>query len=494
MGMNQYHNNYTRYEEDDGEINLRDLMNYILCRWRILIIVAILFGMLLGGYKFLSEYSSLSNIDMVNAQETYHQNLEEYNVRKTNLENQIISLRQSIQEKNTYLNESILMGLDPNTAYKSVLTYYVTDPIEHESMTLDRELKSLSDYTVNSILGSYASLVKNGDILESSQLDRKKIEELVYVQADYQTKLLHITVVGETKKQVQEISEAIEDGIKAATVNLIQTIAMHRIELLSSYIGNDMGTKILIGAVPENKRLGEQQLYQTSVELLQADYYETVANMQDQIQDCNEKLDELKEPAVPIEISMKDLIKDGIIFAILGIIGGMLFATMIFALKFLLSEKLISQNEFCDKYGLWVLAAYRAPRYASTNGFDKLIEHMTKTPEVKDSPEEMYDFAAANILSVFDKSDERKVALVGNSQKEIFANAFSELTRNLGMADVEIISAGNINESASAIRKLDDVDKIILIEQCGVSRKQDIKQEILKLVKMEKDILGVIVL
>lgn len=494
MEMNQYHNNYTRYEDDDGEINLLDLMNYILCRWRILVFMAILFGMLLGGYKYLSEYRSLSNMDLVDAQETYHRNLEEYNVRKNNLENQINSLRQFIQEKDTYLNESILMGLDPDTAYKSVLTYYVTDPIEHESITLDRELKSLPDHTVNSIIGSYASLVENGDILEMSQMDREKIEELVYVQADYQAKLLHITVVGETKKQVQEISDAIEDGIKAATVNLSQTVAMHRIELLSSYIGNDMGTKILIGAVPENKRLGEEQLYQTSVESLQVDYYETIANMQDQIQDCNKKLDELKEPAVPIEISQKDLIKDGIIFAILGIIGGMLLATMLLAIKFLLSEKLISQNEFFDKYGLWVLATYRAPRYANTNGFDRLIERMTKTPEVKDSLEEMYDFAAANILSLFDKSDERKVALVGNLSKETLSNAFSELTRYLGMADVEIISAGNINESVAAIRKLDDVDKIILIEKCNVSRKQDIKQEILKLEKMKKDILGVIVL
>ena len=62
------------------------------------------------------------------------------------------------------------------------------------------------------------------------------------------------------------------------------------------------------------------------------------------------------------------------------------------------------------------------------------------------------------------------------------------------MTGVEVVSAGNINENVAAVQKLQEADKVVLIEQLGASRLQDIKKELQILRKLEKDILGVIVL
>ena len=59
---------------------------------------------------------------------------------------------------------------------------------------------------------------------------------------------------------------------------------------------------------------------------------------------------------------------------------------------------------------------------------------------------------------------------------------------------MEVVSAGNINENVAAVQKLQDADEVVLIEQLGGSRLQDIKKELQMLRKLEKDILGVIVL
>ena len=54
--------------------------------------------------------------------------------------------------------------------------------------------------------------------------------------------------------------------------------------------------------------------------------------------------------------------------------------------------------------------------------------------------------------------------------------------------------AGNINESASAIEKLQEAEQVVLIEQRGASGQQAIEKELLILRKLGKKIVGAIVL
>lgn len=62
------------------------------------------------------------------------------------------------------------------------------------------------------------------------------------------------------------------------------------------------------------------------------------------------------------------------------------------------------------------------------------------------------------------------------------------------MSGIDLIVAGNINESASAIEKLQDAEQVVLIEQRGASRQQAIEKELLTLRKLGKKIVGAIVL
>ena len=141
-----------------------------------------------------------------------------------------------------------------------------------------------------------------------------------------------------------------------------------------------------------------------------------------------------------------------------------------------------------------VLADYHAPIRNRLNSVDKLITRMNGITEERQSLKCVYALGAANISAQMKKSNASKLLLSGNASASDFDAAAVALKENLQTTGLEVISAGNINENVVAVQTLQDADKVVLIEQLGVSRLQDIKKELQMLRKLEKDILGVIVL
>ena len=498
--MEQYQNSYILKEDGECEINLRDLLYYILRQWRILLLSAIVFCVLLGGFKFSKGFTALKNGEAAKKLEAYQGELDEYTINKKRLEDQVKVLTQSIKDKGEYYDQSILMNLNPDAAYKSTLTYAVDTAGDNALVESDRDSYPLLNQRINSILGTYSTLVQNGTALKVAQenlslgLSQKQLAELVYVQTDYQAKLLHITIVGETQEQVQAITDAVKNGLESAGVNISSPMVKYPLELLSAYTGDDAGALIPIGTIPEDDRSSNHVIYQTSIEALQKDYVQSIADMQEQLFTCKEQLNKLKEPASPKGISEKSLLKDSLKFAIFGALGGAFLVAMFYAMQYLLSGKLMSSDCLNDNYGLQVLTTYHEPIREELQPIDKLIVRIDRSFESKHSMGEAYDIGVANIMAQLDKCGESKILLVGNAKTSDFEKAATLLKEKLTIEGVETIVAGNINESVTAVKKLLDADKVVLIEQCGASYLQDIQKEIQKLRYLKKEILGVVVL
>ena len=95
--MDQYQN--MKFQDDEIEINLLDLLHYILRRWRSVLVCAVLLCVLLGGFKVVKGIGTLGSADLNENQENYESQLEGYTTSKEHLENQIKALTQSIQNK-----------------------------------------------------------------------------------------------------------------------------------------------------------------------------------------------------------------------------------------------------------------------------------------------------------------------------------------------------------------------------------------------------------
>lgn len=498
--MDQYQNSYLQETDDECEISIRDLLYYVLRRWRSLFLMAIACAALLGGFNLVKGISTLGSADLMEEQKNYESQLEGYTLSKEHLENQVKKLTEAIQNKEDYYDHSVLMKLDPKQAYKGTVTFVVTDAGEVPSAEANRDLSLAIDRKMNSVLGSYVALIQNGTILRdvqnglSSKLDQKDLAELIYTQVDYQSKLLHITVVGDEKQQVQSISDAIVQRLQNASAQMNASVASHRLELLSSYVGNDADTSIPIGMIPEAGANTSDASYQTSIEELQKSYTSTITDMQTQLLDCNNQLSELEEPEPPVGTSRTSVLKEGIKYGIIGFIAGAFVLAFVYALQYLLCGKLMDSDELNDRYGILLLGDYHAPLHAHVNRIDRWIDRMSGITEDKRFVESVYALSAANIMAQVGGEKNPKLLLMGNAKSEDFDAAATALSEKLCSSGIDVIVAGNVNESASAIEKLQQAEQVVLIEQRGASRQQDIQKELLTLRKLEKRIIGAIVL
>ena len=497
--MDQIPNSYGAYEDDEREISIRDLLYYVLRHWRSIFLIAVVACILLGGFKVVQGLHALGSTDITEDQKTYERALQEYTISKTRLEEQAEDLAQAMEDKGVYHENSILMNLDPKAAYKSTLTYLVNDTNDAESTVQSIETGLIKNQRVNSILGSYASLIQNGTILREVQeelgtkLDYKYLAELVYVQADYQAKLLHITALGESEEQVSAISDALEESLQEENAKISEAVAPHQLRLISSYSGKDAGTSILIGSVPEDGK-NKDTTYQTSIEALQKQDAQEDADLQNQLLDCNKQLSELEKPTAPVGVSKTSALKESMKFAALGFVIGAFLVAAYYGLRYLLSGKLMAYDDLRDYYGLFVLAEYHAPICKKPNAFDRWIDHLNGITEEKSSRDAAYHLAAANIQAQMGTIEKAKLLFVGTAEKKEFNEAISAMEQKLQSAGIETIAAGNVNTEASAIQQLENADQVILIEQLGVTRQQDLEQELQMLRKLGKEILGVIAL
>lgn len=497
--MDQYQN-ISFNEEDESEISLRDLLYHILRQWRVILAAAVCFCILLGGFKLVKGLNELKSNDMTSTQEEYETELAEYTINKTRLQDQIKVLTQSIQDKGEYYNQSVLMNLNSDAAYRSTLTYIVNATKDDALVERDKSVDTVINRRMNGVLGAYASLLQNGTILSKLgektdlNLSQKQLAEMVYVQTDYQAKLLHVTIIGKTEKQVQDITDAVQDELQNAALHIASPAAYYQLNLISSYIGEDGGSRILIGTVPKDGTNGDDAIYQTSIDLLQKEYVQAVADMQEQLLTCKDQLTKLQEPVAPADTSRSSVIKGSIKYALFGAAAGVFLMALFYALRYIFSGELMTCDSLTDNYGLMVLADYHAPFRKHPNSMDKLIARMNGITEESSSLECVYALGAANIAAQMQRSSASKILLTGNASASDFDAAAVAVKEKLQVMGLEVVSAGNINGSVAAVQKLQDADTVVLIEQLGISRLQDIKKELQMLRKLEKDILGVIVL
>lgn len=496
--MDQYQN--MKFQDDEIEINLLDLLHYILRRWRSVLVCAVLLCVLLGGFKVVKGIGTLGSADLKENQENYESQLEGYTTSKEHLENQIQELTRFIQDKEDYYDHSMLMKLGPKTAYRGTLTFVVADADEAPAAETSQDLNLAIDRKLNSVIGSYAALIQNGTILREvqntlpSELDQKYLAELMYTQIDYQSKLLHITVLGEDEQQVQSISEAIVQGLQNASEQMNASVGAHRLELLSSYVGNDAETSIPIGMIPKDGAITSDASYQTSIEELQKSYINTITDMQDLLLECNNQLSELQEPTAPEANTRASVMKEGVKYGVIGFIVGALFVGFAYALQYLACGKLMNSDELNDRYGILLLGDYYAPMHAQPNRIDRWIDRMHGITEKKQSLESVYALSASNMKAQLSAEKNPKLLLLGNAKAQDFEAAANALTEKLATSGIDLIVAGNINESASAIEKLQEAEQVVLIEQRGASRQQAIEKELRTLRKLGKKIVGAIVL
>ncbi len=421
------------YEEE--EINLKDCFFYVLRHLKLMLIVGIVVGLLLGGYKGYKGYKEAvnSNLDYSDDVAEYASNKESFSEELTNRETSLIN----------YINNSAFLSLDPYSSYQVKASYYVSTDYKIIASNSYQDI----DYT-STVLSSYVSLLTSDDILEEiaskSNVEVSYLREFVDVSSsDY---ILNISVYSNDKDEALDILSSFEDVLPSITTKINDSVVSNTISLVSktTYEGknSDILTKQQSMINDVSSLLSQLSSVQTSVNNLSVSSY----------------------AGNPNKAFMSNFIK----WALIGLLVGMILVAGVYFLVFIFSNKVYSADEFKDKTNIRVLGQIAKDK----NTFIDNLEHRPTTTDI--------DLLTSN-LNTF--SSNKTILFTGELLDE-------ELVSKL---DKDIISAGSIINDSKALESLNKTTDIVLVVKCNKTDYKSIKEVRERIKDLNKTIVGCVV-
>lgn len=461
--MNQ-NNNY------EQEIDLKDLMFAVLRKWRLILATAVLFAVLLGGFKTAKGLGQMRDETYVSEnQKAYEESLEQYEITKGRLEKEIENIQNNIQDQQDYRENSILMNINPYDVYVETASYYVgTDYVILPGMSYQNPNTSAS------ILKGYMSIAQNGEMYNyvlsrmKNSMSLRYLKELVTIEADYDNSMLDIRVIGDTKERASEVMSCIRESIENSRETMTAAIGAHSINAVeeSSFVSVDL-----------------------DLDQKQKEFSATMDQLDTSLEEKTEELKALEEPANTL-LNSAVVVKSGVKYGILGGVLGAFLVVFFVCVAFLMSDKLVSARELKRRYGVPVLGVFSRQPKGAFAFIDRFINSLESGKSQEMEEKQLFEVAAANAENHMESV--REILLIGTVDEAMLEMVRDGLAGNL--RGVSLTVGGDLGRSADAIRKVPGCDGVILVEKRNASGFAAIEQELDVVRSLEKPVIGCMVL
>ena len=443
----------------------------------------LILAILLAGMKVMREYSnrSVSN----EAHEEYLAQMAMYDASVQSYSSAIERFQTKIDAKQNYFNDSVLMQINPHQECVSSVSMVVRTPgLENADETKSNAAQTESGSIVNAsnVVHAYNDFIKNGISYESFAQElgvpEQSVRELVLVIVDQ----FHFSSVF----QIQARSADMDFSSR------LMDYILQQIEEKKGAFRDTLG-EYELNVVSRN----EETVVDTVLLQQQTDLQNTIATMQRNLQTSQTALKELIKPTEATGASMKQILKHGIKYGVVGMAGGIFLMILLHAIRILMKGRILTDDELNVAYGLRNIitlpagASRREPR----SFIDRFVEKL-----VSDAPD-MSSAAANDVLIAkvenLSAADEiRKVLLVGTvggTRLESFANRLSKRAKESG-SPITFEASADIDKDAEAVRRLRTADACIVVEEVGETAYRDAAEVIELLLASGKPVLGTVYL
>ncbi len=465
------------------EVSLPRLLLLTFRSWRSMLAAGLILAILLAGMKVMREYSnrSVSN----EAHEEYLAQMAMYDASVQSYSSAIERFQTKIDAKQNYFNDSVLMQINPHQECVSSVSMVVRTPgLENADETKSNAAQTESGSIVNAsnVVHAYNDFIKNGISYESFAQElgvpEQSVRELVLVIVDQ----FHFSSVF----QIQARSADMDFSAR------LMDYILQQIEEKKGAFRDTLG-EYELNVVSRN----EETVVYTVLLQQQTDLQNTIATMQKNLQTSQTALKELIKPTEATGASMKQILKHGIKYSVVGMAGGIFLMILLHAIRILMKGRILTDDELNVAYGLRNIitlpagASRREPR----SFIDRFVEKL-----VSDAPD-MSSAAANDVLIAkvenLSAADEiRKVLLVGTvggTRLESFANRLSKRAKESG-SPITFEASADIDKDAEAVRRLRTADACIVVEEVGETAYRDAAEVIELLLASGKPVLGTVYL
>lgn len=188
---------------------------------------------------------------------------------------------------------------------------------------------------------------------------------------------------------------------------------------------------------------------------------------------------------------IKALIKQVFIIGVLT--GGALVVVYVF--KFLFTDTVKSVNEFKLICNINFLGSMIDESTKKTGKIDTVIKKINGIKYQKKDAERYIEHIAKVIENSIDLKGNSKVtiAIVSSCANKVCDEAVDMLKEKV-MSEINLVSAGDVTMSPTAITQVIEADYVILAESIGVSKYYEIEQTVTKICEMKKNVMGMVLL
>lgn len=459
------------YNTEEQEIDLKDLMFAVFHKWRPLILVAVICGLLLGGVKGFMTYKEQSDPEVrKEADLTYSADLELYEKNKDTYEKEIENLRTDIANQQDYLDNSIWINMSPYDVYEARADFYVsTGYTIMPGMTYQNR-----DYT-DTILQAYQSMLTSSavmeDIAKKVGTEPRYLQELVTVtigtigtNGNQFSRLLTIDVNHTSEEKAKEVLDAFLVYIEEMKTQITASIGEHTVSTVSESVSSMV-----------NLDLADLQKKQV----------QKLTDLNDSLQEKQTELDELVEPKKE-DSSKRAAAKDAVKFGVIGGFGGAFLVAFIVCIAFVMGDKVYSARELKDRYKVKILGKLSDGK--KVDAIDAWLNRL-EGRACNGNPETEYGLIAANVKNY--AGDRKKLLITGSAAADVLERAAEALKAELG--EFSVIVGNNMLEDVKTVQVLPECDGVILVEQCGVSKYSAVEAEIEKTNDLGKCVVGCVV-
>lgn len=457
------------------EIDLKDLILYLLRRWRTLILAAICGMVLLGCLGAVRKLRSLGNAEAVaEAQSDYETATEQYEISKKLLKNQVDNIQQEIENQQDYKNSSLLMNIDPYNEYQATAVYYIATDYQIQPGMFYQNVNP-----AGSILNAYQSVAENGGFYDDlsdeigSQLKLKvsvrDLKELVTVTPDYDNFMMTIQAVGGTEDMAESIMDAIQEAMELKTDEIAATMGKHSLNLIANTAEIAVDTK-----------LAEKQ----------TKYEDNMNTLQTSIADKQKALTELKKPE-DTRINRRSVLKGSVKYSILGFFLGGFVIVLGLSSVYVMQDRLWDAETLKRRWNMPVAAVLRR-RYVG-KGFhciDRLIDKLQGITDKNTDEDNFYQLTAGLLRPMMAGINE--MALVGDVSDALLEQV--KVGLQSVMPDCHIAAVGDIAGDATALFNVAEAKSVLVVADGENTTNSSLAKIVDYSRHYDKKILGVLII
>ncbi len=485
MNDNMY-NNY----EDDMEIDLVDLLFYLLKKWRSLI-VAVMIGAILGAGLYVVKNhqqqaeQAAQEAELLKNDEDEAFDEKDYNISKDTKVNMDIAYqyRQLYNKQLEYNQKSIIMQLDPNEVYAGVLEYYIsaennTELISELYQSILNDDDVLEELKDASGLKCETPYIK--ELISSEDGNDKDVTINVNSNGENVEKHSFVTykVVSTDQKSCEKMLQVLRERVEALQAEYEETYGAYGVSEVSSAISQVTDTTYLNAQRENVDRLNNYLATMKNAESTFTDNEKTYYTNKYLVKEYADSGDsEEAKSALLDEMEPVSKVK----WLAIGVILLIMIWGAYYLVRYLLDQRIKTVSELQNTYHLPVIGTVQIGT-SNSKGLDKILDRLYQNTKQKPDTLE-YVIQAINAMQT------EKSVLCGDTEIPEIKKLMEELSDSC-----EHMKTGDfISKKIESLEHAKAAGNEILVVCIDKNKRKEIEKEIESCRLQKISMVGVVV-